>query len=59
MEEEEEVEPAVSMRSRLELVEKSNMSLALLDEPESEELGTTLCANNDSSEAYRFRAFCI
>lgn len=57
--EEGEVEPTVSMRSHLELVEKPNMNLALLDEPESEELGTTLCVNHDNSEAYRFRAFCV
>ncbi|XP_021303411.1 uncharacterized protein LOC8063614 [Sorghum bicolor] len=47
-EEEEEAEPAVSTRPRLELIEKPDRSLALLDEYESEELGTSLCANHRS-----------
>ncbi|XP_066317762.1 GTPase ERA1, chloroplastic-like [Miscanthus floridulus] len=46
--EEEEVGPAVSTRPRLELIEKPDRSLALLDEYESEELGTSLCANHRS-----------
>jgi GTPase len=45
---EEEAEPAVSTRPRLELIEKPDRSLALLDEYESEELGTSLCANHRS-----------
>jgi hypothetical protein len=35
------------------------MSLALLGESESEEMGTTLCVNHDTSEAYHFRAFYV
>jgi len=46
--EEEEAEPAVSTRPRLELIEKPDRSLALLDDYESEELGTSLCANHRS-----------
>ena len=46
--EEEEVGPAVSTRPRLELIEKPDRSLALLDEYESEELGTSHCANHRS-----------
>ena len=48
VEEEEEAEPAVSTRPRLELIEKPDRSLALLDEYESEELGTSHCANHRS-----------
>ncbi|CAD6271176.1 unnamed protein product [Miscanthus lutarioriparius] len=48
VEEEEEAEPAVSTRPRLELIEKPDRSLALLDEYESEELGSSLCANHRS-----------
>uniref|UniRef100_A0ACD5TZK9 Uncharacterized protein n=1 Tax=Avena sativa TaxID=4498 RepID=A0ACD5TZK9_AVESA len=35
-------------RPRLELIEKPDRSLALLDDYESEELGTSLCANHKS-----------
>lgn len=45
---EEEAEAAVSTRPRLELIEKPDRSLALLDEYESEELGTSVCANHRS-----------
>jgi GTPase len=45
---EEEAKPAVSTRPRLELIEKLDRSLALMDEYESEELGTSLCANHRS-----------
>jgi GTPase len=38
--EEEEAEPTDSIRPRLELIEKPDRSLAMLDEYESEELGT-------------------
>jgi GTPase len=41
---EEEVEPTVSIKPRLELIEKPDWSLALLDEYESEELGTSHCS---------------
>ena len=37
-------------RPRLELIEKPDRSLALLDEYESEELGASLCANHRSGE---------
>jgi len=48
VEEEEESEPMASTRPRLELIEKPDWSLALLDEYESEELSTSLCANHRS-----------
>ncbi|KAK3137976.1 hypothetical protein QOZ80_5AG0362800 [Eleusine coracana subsp. coracana] len=47
-EEEEEAEPTVSMRPRLELIEKPDRSLALLDDYESEELGTSHYPNHRS-----------
>jgi len=47
-EEEEESEPMASTRPRLELIEKPDWSLALLDEYESEELGTSQCVNHRS-----------
>ncbi|KAL5230989.1 hypothetical protein ABZP36_029765 [Zizania latifolia] len=48
-EEGEEGEDAVvTTRPRLELIEKPDRSLALLDEYESEELGTSQCANHRS-----------
>lgn len=47
-EEEEEAELTVGMRPRLELIEKPDRSLALLDEYESEELGTSQCPNHRS-----------
>jgi GTP-binding protein Era len=40
------------MRPRLELIEKPDRNLALLDEYESEELGASLCANHRSGEAF-------
>ena len=49
VEEEEEAEPAVSTRPRLELIEKPDRSLALLDEYEMEEFGSSLCTNHSSS----------
>ena len=48
MVEEDESEPRASTRPRLELIEKPDWSLALLDEYESEELSTSLCANHRS-----------
>ena len=48
VEEEEESEPMASTRPRLELIEKPDWSLALLDEYESEELGTSQCVNHRS-----------
>lgn len=48
MEEEEETEPTLSMRPRLELIEKPDRSLALLDDYESEELGTSHYPNHRS-----------
>lgn len=47
-EEDEDTEPAMSTRPRLELIEKPDWSLALLDEYESEELSTSHCANHRS-----------
>lgn len=47
-EEEEEESDTEVMRPRLELIEKPDRSLALLDEYESEELGTSQCANHRS-----------
>lgn len=44
----EEAEPAVNARPRLELIEKPDWSLALLDEYESEELSTSHCDNHRS-----------
>jgi GTPase len=41
---EEEAEPTVSIKPRLELIEKPDRSLVLLDEYESEELGTSHCS---------------
>jgi hypothetical protein len=46
--EDEDAEPTVSIRPRLELIEKPDRSLALLDEYESEELGTSHCPNHRS-----------
>jgi hypothetical protein len=42
------------LRPRLELIEKPDRNLALLDEYESEELGASLCANHRSGEAFSF-----
>ncbi|XP_051210384.1 GTPase ERA1, chloroplastic [Lolium perenne] len=47
-EEEMDVEEEGDARPRLELIEKPDRSLALLDEYESEELGASLCANHRS-----------
>lgn len=49
-EEVEEGEGEEMTRPRLELIEKPDRSLALLDEYESEELGAALCANHRSGE---------
>jgi GTPase len=46
--EEEDSEPMENTRPRLELIEKPDWSLALLDEYESEELSTSQCANHRS-----------
>uniref|UniRef100_A0A0D9WJV2 Era-type G domain-containing protein n=1 Tax=Leersia perrieri TaxID=77586 RepID=A0A0D9WJV2_9ORYZ len=47
-EEEEEEAAVVTAKPRLELIEKPDRSLCLLDEYESEELGTSHCANHRS-----------
>ncbi|CAL4901766.1 unnamed protein product [Urochloa decumbens] len=48
VEEDEGTETAASTRPRLELIEKPDWSLALLDEYESEELSTSHCDNHRS-----------
>ncbi|KAG8086450.1 hypothetical protein GUJ93_ZPchr0010g10130 [Zizania palustris] len=55
-EEEEGEDAVVTTRPRLELIEKPDRSLALLDEYESEELGTSQCANHRSGEDSGFCA---
>lgn len=59
VEEEEEEAAAVTTRPRLELIEKPDRSLTLLDEYESEELGTSHCANHRSGEASVLSVFII
>jgi hypothetical protein len=51
-EEEMDVEEEGDARPRLELIEKPDRNLALLDEYESEELGASLCANHRSGEPF-------